>query len=154
VAEIEADLHRPHAFAYERVGFVLARWAVTDQGTVAIPYDYLSIGDEHYLEDPYVGAKIDGAAIRAALQKTLSERAACLHVHAHTPSMSYFGGVDLQEQGKLIPSFVATLPGAPHGALLLYGRGAAARVWRDGELVDVDRVVEVGFPLRVSRRAS
>lgn len=151
---IEADLHRAHAFAFERVGFVFARWAATDIGVVVIPYDYMPVADEHYIDDDTVAATINGAAIRAALQKTLNDGAACLHVHAHSPLMPYFGSLDLREQEKLIPSFVSTVPNAPHGALLFHGDGLAARIWATGRLADVDRVVEVGFPIRVSRRSS
>lgn len=151
---IEVDLHRAHAFADERVGFVLARWAMTDQGVLVIPYDYMPVRDEHYIEDRRVGATIDGAAIRAALQQTLNERAACLHVHAHPASLPRFGSLDLDEQQKLIPSFAATHPNAPHGALLLFGEGAAARIWRGGKMVEAHRVVEVGFPVRITRRAA
>jgi len=152
VARIEADLKRPHAFAYERVGFVFARWAECGDEVVVLPFEYLPIEDERYIEDRGVGAKIDSSAIRAALQSTLTTGAACLHVHMHPKGLSHFGGLDLDEQARLIPSFAATVSGAPHGALLLHEDGAAARVWSGSQLVDVDRVVEVGYPMRTTRR--
>ena len=80
--EIAADLHRRHAFAAERVGFVLARWSRAGDHLLVLPYEYLPVADAHYIDDPSVGFRIDERAIRAALQATLDAQAACLHVQA------------------------------------------------------------------------
>lgn len=154
--EMEGDLDRPHEFANERLGFVLARWALAASELVVIPFAYISIADENYIDDARVGAKINSTAIRAALQATLNSGAACLHVHAHHPAMPFFGDLDLAEQEKLMPSFLATVPNAPHGALLLYGTGALARLWpgNGGPPIYADRVSVVGFPMRISWRSS
>jgi hypothetical protein len=154
LAKIEADLHRPHAFAAERVGYLLARWAADDRACVLLPFDYLPVADDHYIDDPSVGARFSGAAIRAALQATLDHGCACLHVHAHPPVMPYFGGLDLAEQDRLIPSFIATVPSAPHGALLLHGTGGIARIWGPGRgrPPASGRVTTVGFPMTFSER--
>jgi len=155
LAEMEDDLNRPHEFARERLGFVFARWAQAAGELVVIPFEYISITDENYIDDARVGAKMNSTAIRAALQATLDRGAACLHVHAHHPAMPFFGDVDLAEQEKLMPSFLATVPNAPHGALLLYRTGALARLWRgnSGPPGYADRVTIVGFPMRFSRRS-
>jgi hypothetical protein len=154
--EIGEDLDHPHAFARERLGFVLARWAEAAGELVVLPFEYISIADENYIDDARVGAKMNSAAIRAALQATLNSRAACLHVHAHHPAMPFFGKLDLAEQEKLMPSFLATVPNAPHGALLLYGSGALARLWSgDNEPPSyAERVTVVGFPMGFSWRRS
>jgi hypothetical protein len=153
--EIEADLQRPHDFAGERLGFVLARWAQAGPELVVMPFKYVSIADENYIDDPGVGAKINSAAIRAALQATLDHGAACLHVHAHHSGMPFFGSLDLAEQERLMPSFLATVSDAPHGALLLHGTGALARLWvaGGGRPVYADRVTVVGFPMKFSWRS-
>jgi hypothetical protein len=152
LVEVGEDLDRPHVFARERLGFVLARWAEAAGELVVLPFEYISIADENYLDDASVGAKMNSTAIRAALQATLNSRAACLHVHAHHPTMPFFGNLDLVEQEKLMPSFRATVPNAPHGALLLYGTGALARLWSgdDGRPSYAERVTVVGFPMRFS----
>jgi hypothetical protein len=154
LAEIDDDLDRAHEFAGERLGFVLARWAQVGIELVVIPFRYISIADENYIDDAKVGAKMNSAAIRAALQATLDHGATCLHVHAHHPAMPFFGDLDLAEQAKLMPSFRAAVPNAPHGALLLHGTGALARLWPSGggPPVYADRVTVVGFPMRFSWR--
>jgi hypothetical protein len=144
--EVAEDLHRPHAFAAERVGFLFARWVRHEGENIVLSFAYRPVADEHYIDDPSVGARFNGAAIRAALQSTLNWQCACLHVHAHPPTMPYFGRLDLSEQEKLIPSFLATVPSAPHGALLLYGDHATARLWSEGAFHPA-RVVAVGFPM-------
>jgi hypothetical protein len=133
---------------------VLARWAQAGIDLVIIPFKYMSIADENYIDDAAVGAKINSTAIRAALQATLDHGAACLHVHAHYSAMPFFGDVDLAEQTKLMPSFRAAVPNAPHGALLLHGTGALARLWLSGggPPVYADCVVVVGSPMRFSWR--
>ena len=156
LGEIEADLDRPHRFAKERLGFVLARWARAGTDLIVMPFQYLPIADDNYIEDAWVGAKMNGTAIRSALQATLDHQAACLHVHAHHPVMPFFGDLDLAEQDKLMPSFLATVPNAPHGALLLHGTGAVARLWpaAGAPPIYADRVAVVGFPMRFSWRSS
>ena len=154
LAEIDDDLDRAHEFAGERLGFVLARWVQADIELVVIPFRYISIADENYIDDAKVGAKMNSTAIRAALQATLDHGATCLHVHARHPAMPFFGDLDLAEQAKLMPSFRAAVPNAPHGALLLHGTGALARLWPSGggPPVYADRVTVVGFPKRFSWR--
>ncbi len=151
--EIAADLHRGHAFAAERVGFVLARWSRAGDHLVVLPYEYLPVADEHYVDDPTVGFRIDERAIRAALQATLDARAGCLHVHAHDPVMPYFGALDLVEQRALMPSFVGVARDAPHGALLLTGDAIATRIWVPGgpAQIKADRVMIVGHPLAIQQ---
>jgi len=156
LVEMEDDLDRPHEFAKERLGFVLARWARAASELVVIPFEYISIADDNYIDDAKVGAKMNSTASRAALQATLNSGAACLHVHAHHPTMPFFGDLDLTEQEKLMPSFLATVPDAPHGALLLYGTGAVARLWSGNGRPPgyAERVTVVGFPMRFSWRSS
>jgi hypothetical protein len=51
LVEMEHDLDRPHEFARERLGFVLARWAQAAGELVVIPFEYISIADENYIDD-------------------------------------------------------------------------------------------------------
>jgi hypothetical protein len=151
--EVRSDLRRPHACAAERLGFVLCKWTASQKEIVVYPLHYLPIQDEHYVDAPSVGAQIDSSAIRAALQATLDRRAACLHVHLHPPRMPYFSDLDLEEQDKLIPSFAAINPAAPHGAIVMWGDGSAsARVWPPGSRTSVmaTRVSVIGYPMALS----
>jgi len=113
------------------------------------PISYLPVADDNYIEAPFVGATINSAAIRAALQATLDDKAACLHVHLHPSQLPRFSDLDLREQDRLIPSFCATNREAPHGALMLWGdAGGAARLWppRGGPPLMAGRVAFVGYP--------
>lgn len=152
LAEVMQDLERPHAFAAERFGFMHARWTLAGDDLLVLPYAYAPVADEHYIVDHTVGAKINGTAIRSALQATLDANAACLHVHVHPPLMTHFSRLDLAEQDKLIPSFVAAVPTAPHGALVIHGQGGTARLWVPGRQHPIltNRIVTVGFPMHIS----
>ncbi len=154
--DVLADLHRPHAFAYERVGFLLARWAWRGATLLVIPFRYLPVADDRYIDDHAVGFRIDRHAITAALQATLDESAACLHVHAHSPIMPTFGSLDLAEQRRLIPSFFGVAADAPHGALVVTGDTIDSRFWLRGgpSQVPADRVAIVGHPLTTHAEAA
>lgn len=118
---IHADLSRKHPFAAERVGFVacrLAQWARGDVGVLA--QTYLPVADDHYENDPTVGAMMNAHAIRTALQHAFNHRTAMFHIHRHehygTPRFSY---VDIKEAERFVPDFWKVQPALLHGALVL-----------------------------------
>ena len=86
--EIIEDLQRPHPFAFERIGFVLGRMGTSDGKVRAILLTrYLPVPDEHYLEDPNVGARLGAEAMTAAMQAVYQGRAAregIFHIHLHS----------------------------------------------------------------------
>src|SRR5690349_14497242 len=83
------DLRRPHPFAAERVGFVFGRTAsLSDGGRLVLLTRYHPIPDEHYIDDPAVGARIGPEAITWATQavyygRTAKEGIFHLHLHGH-----------------------------------------------------------------------
>ena len=64
-----ADLRRPHAHAAERIGFLYGRLA--PGGPLVVMTRYLPVLDDQYVVDDTVGARINGDAIRAAMQGVL-----------------------------------------------------------------------------------
>jgi hypothetical protein len=150
--EMLADLRRPHAFAFERIGFVYCKQSRVPSGWLLLAYRYASTRDDRYIEDDTVGARFDSSAIREAMQVALDEVAAALHAHLHDhtgrPRMSK---TDLLEMQALMPCFVNLCPERMHGALILSADAAVARVWGiglPGEGVLASKITSVGTPLR------
>lgn len=149
--EIHRDLLRPHAFSAERVGFAKARLgtAAGDDRIVLIT-GYASVKDDHYIDDPKSGARIDSNAIRDAMEMILQEDVGLFHVHLHDfPGVPALGQMDRREIPRLIETFRATDPRYPHGILLLSEDAFSSWVWLPGstEPVVPDRSTVVGMPL-------
>lgn len=146
------DLARPHSFASERVGFIHCRAAEIGLGIMILAEGYMPVSDDHYVDDATVGARIDGRAIRRALQMSLSKNAGIFHVHTHDhrgmprPSLT-----DISESKKLVPDFFNVAPLMPHGALILSEDSAFGLCWlsKDGEPEVMRRIEFVGAPYRI-----
>ena len=80
---VRQDLHRPHPFAYERVGFFTAGVADLGDRLLLLVRDYTPVADADYEIDRKVGAKIGSAAMRKAVQSAYRPAATLLHVHTH-----------------------------------------------------------------------
>jgi hypothetical protein len=109
------------------------------------------VPDERYVPDPYVGARIDGDAIRAAMQGALDSRDGVFHTHIHEwPGRPGFSVTDSTELPKLVPAFRATSRGQAAGLLLLSPDSAIAEVWLPGSARSdrASRIVVVGQPLQ------
>jgi len=150
---VRADLRRPHPFAAERVGFMFAKLgnAGTDNPLVLFT-DYIPLADDRYIDDPYSGARIDGTAIRGAMQEVLDRQQGVFHVHIHEfPGRPHFSRMDREELPRLIPSFQAVGPTLPHGLFLMSEDESAAEVWIPGSRRPVDpaRITIVGFPMQI-----
>jgi len=66
---VRADLRRPHPFAHERVGFISAKaGALPAGGLTVMGVDYHPVDDDHYLNDPSIGAMMGSAAISRTLE--------------------------------------------------------------------------------------
>ena len=87
-----ADLHRPHPFAAERVGFFSTKLTRAKTLTLIHCIAYHPVSDEHYVRDHSVGARIGSDAITEAMARSAVDSVGQFHVHAH-------GG-----RGKPIPS--------------------------------------------------
>jgi hypothetical protein len=149
-AAMRQDLRRPHAFAHERIGFLSAGIAATDEGLLLLARSYRPIADEDYLPDPSVGAMMNAVAIRKALQWAMSERVAIFNVHSHGGrGVPGFSTVDLRESAKYVPDFFKLAASRPHGAIVLSNDAAYGKIWfNKGETAIISKFVEVGAPLR------
>ena len=119
--QIHADLSRPHPFAAERVGFISCKVATLYAGNVVVlAQAYLPARDDHYEDDPSVGAMLKGAAFRTALQHSYRSRTSMFHVHRHEHrGPPRFSQVDINEAHRFVPDFWKVQPSLPHGAIVL-----------------------------------
>jgi hypothetical protein len=150
---VRADLRRPHPFAAERVGFMFAKLgnAATNDPLVLFT-DYSSLADDRYINDPYSGARIDGAAIRGAMQEVIDRRQGVFHVHIHEfPGRPWFSWMDREELPRLIPSFQAVGPAYPHGLFLMSEDECTAEVWMPGSKQPIEpaQITLVGYPMQI-----
>src|SRR5438477_12577159 len=107
LASLRADLGRPHAFAYERVGFVLAGVAQSAAGVLILAQEYQPVADEDYLPDDSVGAMMGPEAIRKAMEWALMKKVSIFHVHSHGGrGLPGFSAVDARESAKFVPDFL------------------------------------------------
>lgn len=145
---IREDLERPHAFAYERVGFLTCGATVTPQRELLLLVrNYLPVADEHYERDDGVGARIGAAAIRTGLQAVYKPPGTLIHVHTHGGlGRPGFSGIDLSSAQELIPSFFNAVPRMPHGMMVLSDNSASALLWlaADEKPIAVSGFVRVG----------
>lgn len=129
-AEILADLHRPHKFARERVGFLAAGLSLHDEHCTLLAHSYQPVADNEYIDDPSVGAMIGPDAMHKAMAWAYDKRIALLHIHAHGGSgIPGFSGVDVRESNKFVPDFFKVRPERPHGAIVLSNTHAFGRIW-------------------------
>lgn len=148
---VRSDLFRRHSFAFERVGFITCRFAMTASGALlALAHGYHPVADEDYIDDSAYGALIGSAAFRAAMQVSYTQRVGLFHIHMHggrgrpLPSST-----DLRETARFVPDFFHVQPALPHGAVILSGDSISGRVWisKGGRPQSVDRFSIVGAPL-------
>jgi hypothetical protein len=128
--EMLVDLRRPHAFAFERVGFMYCKQSSLRNGRLLLAYKYRPIEDEQYIQDDTVGARFDSSSVRSAMQTALSDGVSAFHIHLHSHAGApRFSRVDTQEMQALIPCFVNLCPEGCHGALVLSLDGIIGRIW-------------------------
>src|ERR1051326_1343607 len=116
-----SDLHAPHRFCAERIGFIFVRKGTSEGGDLLLLGSrYVRTADDNYVDDPGVGARIDSAAIRGVMQALLDSQQGGLHVHLHSHrGRPRFSATDTRELNKLIPCFQNVATGAVHGAVVL-----------------------------------
>lgn len=151
---VRADLHRPHPFAAERVGFLFAK--LGNAGTadpIVVFTDYAPLADDRYIDDPFAGARIDSQAIRGAMQQVIDRKKGVFHVHLHGfTGRPAFSPMDRDELPRLIPGFRAVGPTLPHGLFLMNEDQCMGEVWLPGQNgpVEAARVSVVGQPFHLS----
>lgn len=151
-----ADLRRPHEFAAERVAFARVRLGNRSHETpIALVSDFWSVPDDQYVDDPRSGARINGTAIRGAMQTVLSDGVGILHIHLHEfRGRPGFGHMDRAEIPRLVESLRGTDPTRVHGMLVLSPDSAEAWLAFPGcELEPVAKVAIVGRPMTIIGRA-
>jgi GAF domain-containing protein len=159
LAEVRTDLHRRHAFAAERVGFIICRAGrLTEGGLAILAAGYDAVADEDYVEDRTVGAMMGPSAIRKALQRAYNggaEDLSIFHVHMHAHlGRTGFSAIDARESRKFVPDFFNVAPAMPHGAIVLSLDQAVGLCWPapGAAPVPIDRFASVGAPLKMWRR--
>lgn len=145
------DLQRPHDFAMERVGFFSTNVSnAGDKFRIITVTEYHSVDDRHYINDPYVGAKINGAAIREAMQRIISSGMGCLHVHLHNhtgkPGPSY---TDLSSLPEVAKAFHNADSKSPNGYAIFSKDSfyCIANISDEYKQFEVDQLTIVGYPM-------
>lgn len=151
MSEIRADMERPHAFAFERVGCVFTRLAIHDTDRpIILATRYKSLADDHYVRDDSVGARIGSAAIQGLMQEILDTRqgAFLVHLHGHR-GMPLLSAVDRQAMLPLVPSLRNAEPKVAHGVLLLSEDCVAgwALLPDQNHFAKIEKITVVGFPM-------
>lgn len=152
LSEVRAQLGLPHPFAAERVGFLLCRVGVLeDGGLVILAHSLHEVADEDYLDDPTVGAMMGPDAIRKALQAAFNEQASMFHVHLHSHNgRPRFSHIDAKETARFVPDFWNVQPSLPHGAIVFSEDSACGGCWIPGSKgpADISQFLVVGIPMR------
>jgi len=151
---MRADLVRPHCFATERVGFARVMTGTIDDGSVVLLTSYWPVPDDLYVDDPDVGARINGEAIRNTMQDILNGggRYGLLHVHMHLrKGHTGMSRTDLTEIPKLVQSFRNVGVKAAHGLLILTPDHAFSMALLPGmeALHQVNKIIVVGYPMEI-----
>ena len=153
--DIREDLARPHAFAYERVGFITCKVGkLENDGWILLATDYHPVEDEDYVEDDSVGALIGSAAIRKMMQQAYDEPCSVVHVHSHEhsgrPGPSI---VDVREMTKLIPNFWNVRRNFPHAAVVLSRDSMSGSLWDPLSKMkfEIEDFTVVGAPMQFIR---
>lgn len=148
LAQVRADLHRRHPFAFERVGFLTAGATRSRDGDLLLLCrSYYPVADEDYEVSATVGAQIGSEAMRKAIEVAHPNKSALLHTHTHGGSgLPVFSKTDLVSGAQFVPGFFNALPRTPHGLLVLSNTSAQGLVWtaRNAKPQYVDGFSQVG----------
>lgn len=151
LASINADLHRPHAFAFERVGFLTAGAARTRNGILLLCRAYHPVADDDYERSRFVGAQIGSEAMRKAIEAAYQHRSSLIHIHTHGGlGRPEFSHTDLNSAPEFVPGFFSALPRMPHGIVVLSNDNARGILWTAPKVAPeyVDGFVQVGAGIR------
>jgi hypothetical protein len=112
---------------------------------------YEPVADENYVKDDQVGGRINSAAIRAALQISLTRGVSVFYVHMHEhKGVPRPSRTDIVESQKLVPDFFNVTPSMPHGILIFSENSAFGLVWLGrSKTKPFNRIEVVGSPLTI-----
>lgn len=147
IEQIREDLLRPHPFAFERVGFLFVKPGTAERDSLLLlSSNYMPVPDDQYINDPDVGAKINSAAIRTAMQTVMDTGAGAIHIHTHPHSGNpEFSKVDKLNNKRLIPSFRNANPNLPHGAIVMSDNMINGLIWLPkGESIRISKISVIG----------
>ena len=148
LAQVRADLHRRHPFAFERVGFLTAGATRSRDGNILLLCrSYHAVADDDYEASVRVGAQIGSDAMRKAIEVAHPGKSALLHIHTHGGrGVPDFSKTDLVSGAQFVPGFFNALPRTPHGLLVLSNTSAKGLVWtaKNGKPQYVDGFTQVG----------
>lgn len=151
--EIRRDLARRHAFAAERVGFLLTKLGNRESQVeqVVLASGYWPVPDGAYIDDPSVGARYEASVHRGLFERAIAENVGVFHVHVHEHrGCPGFSGVDVDCIRKLVPSLRTVQPRQTHGGLLLSIDAMTAACWLPAATSPLPgRIVVVGRPFAV-----
>ena len=155
LSQIKNDLKRPHGFAYERIGFIGSKHKLLSTGTIIIfMTEYFPVPDNQYIDDSDVGARINSTAIREALQRIIDDKIGSFHTHYHTFSANSpeFSPTDMKDNPEIIKSFSYADKKQVHGMIVLgnSGMNALVKIPGESELRQVNRIIGVGYPMKIS----
>jgi len=149
LARVHADLSRPHAFAAERVAFLsCGAAALHDDGLLLLAEAHHPVADEHYIDDPRVGATIGSAAFRTVLQIAYNRPISVFHIHRYEHiGVPRFSPIDLRESTRFVPDFFKVRPERPHGVLVFSHDALSGLCWYPGRKtpVPITEVSVVGY---------
>lgn len=150
---VRSDLRRPHEFAFERVGFLFGRLGnAGSTPEIILLYEFEPAPDDAYVDDPSVGARINGALIHGAMQRVMLKKECCFHVHLHDWSgRPAWSRTDLLEIPPIASSCAVVSPAQRHGAILLSSDRLRAFCVdpQSKRSVPIQRITEVGRTTRV-----
>jgi hypothetical protein len=149
--EILRDLRRPHPFAAERVGFIVARPTRSNSGIILLASRYLAVPDDGYAEDYSAGAVMNEKTIFGAMQIGYAENVSVIHVHVHEHTgLPGFSSIDRRESAKFVPAFLGARPQYPHAAVVLSSDSFVGLCWLTGKKKPqpISQFVVVGRHLR------
>ncbi len=151
--EILEDLRRPHRFAAERVGFIVARPTRSKSGVILLASRYVDVPDDGYAEDFSAGAVMNEKTIFGAMQIAYSENSSVIHVHLHEGrGRPGFSSIDQRESAKFVPAFLKARPEYPHAAVVLSRDSFVGLCWLTSKKkpLPISQFVIVGPHLRKS----
>jgi len=149
------DLRRPHPFACERIGFFSSSTVQLDTNDFLIFLkDFHSIQNEHYIDNPEVGACIGREAIQAAMQRSLKLNMGQIHAHIHEHAgRPHPSPDDLEGVPPITRSLSLTSPDQTSGYLILSRNSAWAElhIAGTGQIAEASKITVTGFPLQFLR---
>lgn len=152
--KIVSDLRREHDFAFERAGFIFGRVKKFGENLYTVFLnEYLPVGDENYIRDRSVGARINSAAITKAMQVAFSGNKSSFHTHLHDfeydDVMPQFSIVDNDELPPIAKSATSFAQDQVHGCVVLSGNSINAIVFLSGydKPIQPIQISIVGYPM-------